>query len=87
MPPGDAARIHEYAGELVRKARAQGEPRLTICVGDVRSALELDYSDAAIDICQVLETYKFQAQAGVKFLSKKGPKQGVSTIYRFLVIL
>ena len=86
MPAGDAAEIRRYTGQLVQVARSEGEARLSIRVGDVRDELGLDYSDAAIDICQVLETGIFRDQAGVEFVEKSGPKQGVNTIYRFRIL-
>ena len=85
MPLGDADRIHSYAGQLVQNARYEGRNEITIRVGDIRDAPELNYGDAAIDICQVLDTDKFKTQTRVVFLGKEGPKQGVSTTYRFRV--
>ena len=46
----------------------------------------LEYSDAIIDICQVLETQKFQREARVTFLNRTGPSQGVDTVYWFTLL-
>ena len=86
MPRGDADKVHKYAGQLVRDARSNGEKEIVIRVGDIRDALGLNYSDAAIDICQVLETQRFQRENGVLFDSKSGPKQGVGTDYMFRIL-
>ena len=58
MPRGDAARIRAYAVGLVDDARTAGETGVTVRAGDVREALELDYRNAIIDICQALGTRK-----------------------------
>ena len=83
MPTGDAERIHCYVGQRVEDARAKGETTLAIRVGDVRDGMGLNYSDAIIDICQVLETQKFEDEACVKFLDRTGPRQGANTVFRF----
>ena len=85
MPIGDAARIHRFCRGEVALAREDGETELRFRVGDIRDTLGLDYADAAIDICQVLDTYKFREQARVEFLGKSGPQEGLDTVYRFLV--
>ena len=53
MPRGDAARIRAHVVELADAARGAGETGITVRAGDVREALELDYRNAVIDICQV----------------------------------
>ena len=83
MPRGDADKIHKHCETLTREARDAGKEDISIRVGDVRDALGLDYSDAGIDICQVLDTAKFRANSGVALMEKTGPKQGMSTVYRF----
>ena len=83
MPCGDAAKIRSHACRLVDCRRSEGETIVTLRVGGIRDGCELDYRDAVIDICQVLETSKFLTEASVEFLSKTGPHQGTSTIYRF----
>ena len=86
MPRGDASKIHKYAGQLVRAARSNGEKEIVIRVGDIRDARGLNYSDAAIDICQVLETKKkFPDENGVSLVDKSGPNQGVNTEYTFRI--
>lgn len=85
MPRGDAARIHRHCRELVARARQAGKTTVTIEVSAVRENLGLRHSDAALDICQVLETEKFQKEAAATALGKKGPRQGVSTVYRFSI--
>ena len=85
MPAGDAKRIRDYATKLVDDSRHVGEIEIIIRVGDVRDDLGLVYSDAAIDVCQVLETRKFKTETGVEFLSKTGPRHGVNTKYRFKI--
>ena len=86
MPIGDAARIHRYCRGQVRLARADGEARVRFRVGDIRDDIGLDYADAAIDICSVLETQKFAREARVEFLNKSGPQEGLDTVYRFRVL-
>ena len=86
MPIGDADRIHKHCENLAREARDAGEDTVSIRVGDVRDALDLRYSDAAIDICQALDTRKFRVNGRVEFIRKTGPKQGMSTVYRFRVL-
>ena len=83
MPIGDADKIHEHCGDLVQAARDAREKDISICVGDVRDALGLHHDDAAIDICQVLETITFRANNRVACIEKVGPKQGVKTVYKF----
>lgn len=85
MPGGDAARIHRYCRGQVAIAREEGEAQVRFCVGDIRNDLCLNYADAALDICQVLDTRKFWEQADVNLLSKRGPVAGLDTVYRFLV--
>ena len=83
MPRGDAARIRRYLLDVVEDARLAGEIGVELCAGDVRDALELRHRDAIIDICQVMETHRFRTEARVEFLSRSGPRQGVSTRFRF----
>lgn len=86
MPLGDAARIHRYCRGEVAIAREEGETQVRFRVGDIRDDIGLDYAAAAIDICQVLDTYKFREQARVEFLGKSGPATGLDTVYRFRVL-
>ena len=55
-------------------------------MGSIRDALGLDFDSAAYDICMVLETQKFAREARVEYLGKRGPKQGLETVYRFRVL-
>ena len=85
MPRGDAARIRAYAVGLVDDARAAGESRVRVRAGDVREALELDYRNAVIDICQVLGTCILQGEAGVELVVRRGPSQGLKfSVFRLL---
>ena len=86
MALGDAAKVHTHAGQLVEDARARGELEIVILVRDIRDALGLDYEDAAIDICKVLETHKFRRANGLFFDDKTGPNQGLSTEYTFRIL-
>ena len=86
MPLGDAARIHRHCRWEVRRARANGEPQVRFRVGGIRDDIGLDYADAAIDICSVLETQKFAREAHVELLNKIGPVTGLDTVYRFRVL-
>ncbi len=86
MPIGDAARIHRYCRGEVAIAREEGETQVRFRVGDVRDDIGLDYADAALDICQVLDTQKFREQARVELLGKSGPVTGLDTVYRFRVL-
>ena len=85
MPRGDATKIHSYAGQLVRNARANDEGVIVFRVGDIRDALGLRYDAVSIDICQVMETQKFSRENGVALVSKTGSKQGVNTKYTFRI--
>ena len=86
MPVGDAARVHRFCREEVALAREDGETQVRFRVGDIRDDIGLDYADAAIDICSVLETQKFAREARVEFLGKRGPVTGLGTVYRFRVL-
>ena len=83
MPRGDAARIRAYAVGLVDDARAAGETGITVRAGDVREALELDYRNAVINICQVLGTRILQSEAGVELVARRGPSQGLNSVFEF----
>ena len=86
MPRGDAARIRAYAVGLVDDARAAGETGMTVRAGDVREALELDYRKALINICQVLGTRKLQGEAGVELVARRGPSQGLNSVFEFRLL-
>lgn len=87
VPQGDAAIIRHYLCQLVENARSGRERSILFHVGAIRDALALNYSDANTDICQVLETYKFQTEARVEFLSRtKRPYCGEDTIFRFSIL-
>ena len=86
MPKGDAARIRAYAVGLVDDARAAGETGVTVRAGDVREALELDYRNAVINICQVLGTRIFQSEAGVELVARRGPSQGLNSVFEFRLL-
>ena len=86
MPRGDAARIRAYAVGLVDDARAAGETGMTVRAGDVREALELDYRNAVIEICQVLGTRKLQGEAGVELVARRGPSQGLNSVFEFRLV-
>ena len=86
MPRGDAARIRDYAVGLVDDARAVGETGVTVRAGDVRETLELDHRNAFIDICQVLETRIFQSEAGVELVARRGPSQGLNSVFEFRLL-
>ena len=86
MPRGDAARIRAYAVGLVDDARAAGETGITVRAGEVREALELDHRNAFIDICQVLETRIFQSAAGVELVARRGPSQGLNSVFEFRLV-
>ena len=83
MPRGDAARIRTYAVGLVADARAAGDTGITVRAGDVREALELDYRKALINIWQVLGTRKLQGEAGVELVARRGPRQGLNSVFEF----
>ena len=86
MPRGDAARIRAYAVGLVDDARAAGETGVTVRAGDVREALQLDYRNAVIEICQVLGTRKLQGEAGVELVARRGPSQGLNSVFEFRLL-
>ena len=83
MPEGDAARIRDHVCQVVENARTASETSVSIRAGDVRDAIKLNYSDAIIDICQVLDTDVFKREARVRFLKRTGPKQGIDTVFEF----
>ena len=83
MPRGDAARIRAYAVELVDDARTAGDTGVTVRAGGVRDALELHYRKALINICQVLGTRKLQGEAGVELVARRGPSQGLNSVFEF----
>ena len=87
MPRGDADKIHKYCGDLVQAARDAREKTVSIRVGDVQDALDLDRRNAAIDIRQVLEcNSKFLTNSRVRFIRKVRPNQGMDTVYRFKLL-
>ena len=86
MPRGDAARIRAYAVGLVDDARGAGETGITVRAGDVREALELDYRKALINICQVLGTRKLEGEAGVELVARRGPSQGLNSVFEFRLV-
>ena len=86
MPRGDAARIRAYAVGLVDDARGAGETGMTVRAGDVRDALELDYRKALINICQVLGTRKLHGEAGVELVARRGPRQGLNSVFEFRLL-
>ena len=86
MPRGDAARIRAHVVELADAARGAGETGITVRAGDVREALELDYRNAVIDICQVLGTRIFQSAAGVELVARHGPSQGLDSVFEFRLL-
>ena len=86
MPEGNAESIGRHLCQIVEGARSLGIPGVGIRAGNVRDATVLEYPDAIIDICQVLETQKFRREARVKFLNKTGPSQGVDTVYWFALL-
>ena len=86
MPRGDAARIRAYAVGLVDDARTAGDTGVTMRAGDVRDALELDYRKALINICQVLGTRKLQGEAGVELVARRGPSQGLNSVFEFRLV-
>ena len=87
MPRGDAARIRAYAVGLVDDARTAGETGVTVRAGDVREALELNYRNAIIDIYQALGTRKLQGgEAGVELLARRGPSQGLNSVFEFRLV-
>ena len=86
MPEGDAEKFRRYLCQMVEGARSLGIIGVGIRAGNVRDAMVLEYSDAITDICQVLETQKFQREAQVTFLNKTGPSQGVDTVYWFTLL-
>ncbi len=86
MPRGDAARIRAYAVGLVDNARAAGETGVTVRAGDVREALDLDHRNALINICQVLGIRKLQGEAGVELVARRGPSQGLNSVFEFRLL-
>ena len=86
MPRGDAARIRAYAVGLVDDARTAGDTGVTVRAGGVREALELDYRKALINICQVLGTRKLQGEAGVELVARRGPRQGLNSVFEFRLL-
>ncbi len=87
MPIGDAAKIRKYLCQLVEGSRSAGAPRICLRVGTIRDDLGLDYSDAILDICQVLETQEFQTEARVELLERsEQPRCGADSTFRFNVL-
>ena len=86
MPFGDAARIRHHVRGLVEAACLAGDTSVTLRAGEIRDALGLNYSDAIIDVCQVLETRKFRTENGVELVDKTGPRQGAGSIFRFSLL-
>ena len=45
--------------------------------------MELDHRNAVINICQVLGTRIFQSEAGVELVARRGPSQGLNSVFEF----
>ena len=86
MPRGDAARIRAYAVGLVDDAHGAGDTGVTVRAGGVRDALELDNRKAVINICQVLGTRKSEGEAGVELVARRGPSQGLNSVFEFRLV-
>ena len=86
MPAGDAEKIHRFLDEQVQEARSHGASTVTFRVGDIRDVLHLTYSNAAIDVGQVLSTIKLQSEARLELLDKRGSGSSLDSTYRFRLL-
>lgn len=90
---GFARLTRTYAAGLVDAARMRGKSTIALRVGDLRDEIRLLLPEAsipesdndALDICQVMETHKFQSLAGVELVDQEGPRAGAGTVYRFRI--
>ena len=48
--------------------------------------LELDYRKAVINICQVPGTRKLQGEAAVELVARRGPSQGLNSVFEFSLV-
>ena len=48
--------------------------------------MELDYRKALINICRVLGTRKLQGEAGVELVARRGPRQGLNSVFEFRLL-
>ena len=87
MPRGDAARIRAYAVELVVRRPRRGRYRGNrTCRRRTLRPCEMDYRKALINICQVLGTRKLQGEAGVELVARRGPSQGLNSVFEFRLL-
>ncbi|MFI5089564.1 MAG: hypothetical protein ACHP7P_05860 [Terriglobales bacterium] len=63
--------------QYIRRARARGEKRFSIVVGEVHKALHLD--NRVPLVCAALKSKKFLRQNGIRLIGVNGPPSGQST--------
>jgi hypothetical protein len=79
-PDSDAIRRHAYEKYVVA-ARRRKEKTVSINVGEVHRALDLD--NRVPLVCAALGSKKFLTEHGLRILSKTGPPSGQSTTVTF----
>ncbi len=84
MGTGDAARIRAHLVDEAARARAAGESRLTVVVGDVVSVVRIVDSARTTAVIQVLETQLLCKAAGMEFLQQRG--LGRAAVFTFRVL-
>ncbi len=86
MPEGYADKVYTYMGRLAQRSRADGTLTLTVRVGDVVEALEERFTNAALDVKQVLTTTtKLTRETGLRLQTFTGSGQSLDSIFTFEV--
>jgi hypothetical protein len=74
--------IRSFASRnVIEPARADGQQQTTIRTGDIHQAMNL--SNAMPAVCSALGSPTFELAAGVRLLSREGPKQGANVYLTF----
>ncbi len=76
--------IREYVhDEIIAPARRQGLASVQVRAGDVHAALGLENRMPAV--CGALDAEKFLEYAGVRLEERRGPAQGSSVEWKFIL--
>lgn len=82
MMPSKADKIRAYALEQhVRQWRESDEKRLVIRAGDVVRGMRL--RNATPNVCSALASRKFQHEAGIVLVHRKGPRHSTTTTFHY----
>jgi len=84
MPTRTADQIRAYVNKaFIEPARRAGKADILIVASDVHADLKLDNRMPAV--CSALDAKKFQNEYRVILGSRRGPRQGSTVTWRFLL--